>query len=431
MTLSGPLLISQPFRIGYLNIPGTISGRLMSYHAAFPGIFRMESAIGCALLRQEDEGQDMMPVEGHWQFAQCSAPRGGGVDPAGHSFPERRVPSCLRSHPLSSRHSQVGQREQRVQLGGVLRQPDIARVHMAEAAFDHAQRMLGLGADACLDMLHLISDRIRRITGVERPAQPKPKHAVPARVDVLGAIWLFDALVVGIGEHVRFLTMHKRMRVGDVIDVGRGAEHRMHQAASSVDAEVTRHADVPLVAFPDPLRIGSVRARAAPPRTGRVNQRGGYRRAFLEHQPLGRQRRVHGLKHLRRQLVLLQQVPQAQDAHAIRQGRHFTQARKPAPVWIAEQRLFHSDVGQIELLLKKVNAQHDPGAEWRAASFNVVRVWLDQREPLRRRHYALHLVEELALVGSAASRSQPEGSLLQAFIVSGHAARRQGREGNF
>ena len=44
-------------------------------------------------------------------------------------------------------HPQIGQGEQGIQLCGVLLQPAVANLHMAELAFDHPKRMLDLGAD--------------------------------------------------------------------------------------------------------------------------------------------------------------------------------------------------------------------------------------------------------------------------------------------
>lgn len=81
--------------------------------------------------------------------------------------------------------------------------------------------------------------------------------------------------------------------------------------------------------------------------------------------------------------------------------------------------------------MQEANAQHDLGAQRRPASILAKRVQLDQREQLRPRHHAVHLVEEIALAGLAAGQVQPEVGLPHAFIVSAHAARRQGLGGHF
>ena len=48
-------------------------------------------------------------------------------------------------------HPQIGQSEQRVELGLVFLQPAVANLHMAELALDHPKWMLDLRADAGLD----------------------------------------------------------------------------------------------------------------------------------------------------------------------------------------------------------------------------------------------------------------------------------------
>ena len=83
-----------------------------------------------------------------------------------------RVCSARDSLPQSAtRDPQVGQREQRVQLRRVLRQPAIPDLDVAELAFDDAQRMLNPGADSGLDVLDVIRDGVLRIAPVEQAAQ--------------------------------------------------------------------------------------------------------------------------------------------------------------------------------------------------------------------------------------------------------------------
>ena len=337
----------------------------------------------------------MIPVRGCKRFARRDAPRAGRLDHAGGCFRARRAHSSLRRDQLSPRHLEDGQREQCVQLRGVLRQAPVSHLHMTELALDHPERVLDLGADdSCV-------------------------------------VSLLDALVAGIGEHARFLSVHQRLRLGHVVDVGRGADHGVNPAAVGVDTDVALHAEVPLVALLGLVHLGIARARVVLRRTGRGDQRGVHSRSFLEHQPLGRQRGVHRFKHLRCQLVLLQKVPKAQDAHAVGKAVHAAQARELAVQRHCEQRLFHRHVRQPEPLLKQVNAQHDLGTERRTSSLLARRVRLDQREQLRPRHHALHLVEELTLVALAAGQIQPEVGLLHASIVPPALTRRQGCGGSF
>ena len=191
----------------------------------------------------------MSPVRDFEPFARRDACRGGRFDPAEGRFRGWRAHSSLRRHELPPGHPEVGQREQRVQLGGVLRQSAVANLGVAELALDHPERMLDLGADARLDVFHLRGDRVSRIARVEQPAQSGSQRDMPVRADVLRVLALVDALVAGIGEHDRFLAMDKRVCLGHVVDVGRGAHHRVHQPAVGIDADVDLHAEMPLVAL--------------------------------------------------------------------------------------------------------------------------------------------------------------------------------------
>ncbi len=149
-------------------------------------------------------------------------PARGAVQPAFGALRRSRAHSSRDSLPQSAtRHPQVGQREQRVQLRRVLRQPAIPDLDVAELAFDDAKRMLDLGADSGLDVLDLIRDGVLRIAPVEQAAQAGAHGNVPARGDVLRVLALVHALVARIGEHFGFLPMHQRVRLGDVVDVGR------------------------------------------------------------------------------------------------------------------------------------------------------------------------------------------------------------------
>ena len=68
----------------------------------------------------------MIPIRGCERFARCDASTGGHFDLAGGRFRARRTHSSLRLHQLSARHPEVGQREQRVQLRGVLGKAAVA-----------------------------------------------------------------------------------------------------------------------------------------------------------------------------------------------------------------------------------------------------------------------------------------------------------------
>ena len=78
----------------------------------------------------------MIAVRGCERFPAREAPRGGRFAPAGSRFHKQRTHSSLHRHQLSARHPEVGQREQRVQLRGVLRKPAVTHLDVAELALD-------------------------------------------------------------------------------------------------------------------------------------------------------------------------------------------------------------------------------------------------------------------------------------------------------
>ena len=84
----------------------------------------------------------MISVSGSERFVGRDARRGVRFEPAAGCFRGPRTHSSQRGHQLPPGHPQVGQREQRVQLRGVLRQPAVPHLHMAELALDHPERVL-------------------------------------------------------------------------------------------------------------------------------------------------------------------------------------------------------------------------------------------------------------------------------------------------
>lgn len=65
-----------------------------------------------------------------------------------------RAHSCLHFQEFASHQPQIGQREQRVQLRGVLGQSTVAQLEVSELALDDPELVLDLGADAGLEALN-------------------------------------------------------------------------------------------------------------------------------------------------------------------------------------------------------------------------------------------------------------------------------------
>jgi hypothetical protein len=71
-----------------------------------------------------------------------------------------------------------------------------------------------------------------------RFAFARPHGDVPAELFALVFFPLVCALVAGVTKDVRLLAMQKMMRLGHIIDIGRCAHHRVHQARVSIDPDV-------------------------------------------------------------------------------------------------------------------------------------------------------------------------------------------------
>lgn len=212
--------------------------------------------------------------------------------------------------------------------------------------------------------------------------------------------------------------MHQVMHLGDVVDVGRRTHHRVHQSAVSVHANMGFHSKMPLVTLLGLMHLGVACAGAVLGRAGRSNQRGVDGRAFLEQQPLGRQRRVDGLQHLGRQVMAFEQMAKPHDAHPVGQPVHPAQPGQLPVQRDVEQRLFHRHVRQPEPLLKEVNAQHHLNAEGRAPFVLARRMRRNQHQQCALRNHAFQLIQELRLTGLAARQLQAKISLFHAVIVS-------------
>ena len=74
---------------------------------------------------------------------------------------------------MPTRHPQIGQGKQRVELGSVLGQTAIAHLHTPKLTFDDAERVLCLGSDLRLGALNLINELAHGRLFVEFLAQAR------------------------------------------------------------------------------------------------------------------------------------------------------------------------------------------------------------------------------------------------------------------
>ena len=91
-----------------------------------------------------------------------------------HPFPMLWTHSCQAPAQTLTHHPQIGQCKQRVQLRRVLGQATVAHLHRTELTLDDTERVLHLGADAGLDALDLLGQRILRVSLVQQLAQARP-----------------------------------------------------------------------------------------------------------------------------------------------------------------------------------------------------------------------------------------------------------------
>jgi hypothetical protein len=132
------------------------------------------------------------------------------LDPIGPVLgpsPPLRAHSCLQPlHDSLAHHPQVGKRKHHQQLAGVLGQAPIANLAMPELALDDPKRMLDLGADAGLDLLQLLLQRVARPALVHRPALARHHGDVPIDVWMLGLnfLALVNTPVARIGKDLLF-----------------------------------------------------------------------------------------------------------------------------------------------------------------------------------------------------------------------------------
>ena len=69
-------------------------------------------------------------------------------------------------HQFLARHPQVGQREQRNHMSGILRKSTKAHLHQAELTLDHPERMLHVGVQAGVAVLLLFARSFALPSGI-------------------------------------------------------------------------------------------------------------------------------------------------------------------------------------------------------------------------------------------------------------------------
>jgi hypothetical protein len=134
-----------------------------------------------------------------------------------------RTDSSHRRHQFPANHPQVREREQRLELRGVLLEPTVAHLREAELQLDHPDRMLDLGANARLEPLGLLDQLMAAARGVQCTTLARSHRHMPLHARRLGAI--HRPLIARVREHRRLFTVEQVMALRDVVDVGGCAHH--------------------------------------------------------------------------------------------------------------------------------------------------------------------------------------------------------------
>lgn len=143
---------------------------------------------------------------------------------------------CLQAHSslhrqqLVAHHPQIGQRKQRLELQRVLLQTPVAHLHISKLPLDHPKGVLHLGPDTCLDLLHLVYERVYgvglfiQLFALARAHRYVPRHASP------GIRALVHALIARVTKPVFFLSVQQAVALYYVRHVARGANDGVHQS---------------------------------------------------------------------------------------------------------------------------------------------------------------------------------------------------------
>jgi hypothetical protein len=163
----------------------------------------------------------------------CSSTHARERRATGFRIPAGCLAACcahlsLRREQSPAHHSQVEQRKQRDELGGVLLQSAKAHLHVAELALDYPERVLDLHMHARLELLDLADQRVDLVAFVQRPALARaqgdaPVHARP------GVRPPGRALVTRIGEDDALLPVQQAVGFDHVIHIAR---HRRQDKAA-------------------------------------------------------------------------------------------------------------------------------------------------------------------------------------------------------
>jgi hypothetical protein len=338
---------------------------------------------------------------------------GGRLPPRLGLFDPFQAHSCPRHHQIMTRHPQIGQRKQRGNLRRIFLKTPVAGFHVAELALDDPKGMFDLGPNARLELLGFVQQLTELTCVLEGFALAWVHGYMPGHIGISPGTF-FNALVAGICPDDFLLSVQQSMRLGDVMRVTAGAAHRVHQAETSIDANMRLHSKVPLVTLLAGMHLGVTGLVLVFGRTRCGNQGGIDGATFLEHQTAFSQDGIDLSEDLGGQSVLLQAMAESQDGALIRQANVIAQAHKLAVQRGVEEGFFHARVRQVEPLLQEVRTQHRQQRKRRStgASFRVMRC--NEVHQPRPRNDTIHFVKKDRFAGLAVAQKKTERGLIGA-----------------
>ena len=314
-------------------------------------------------------------------------------------------------HKPASGHPDVGQRKQRDELCGVLGKPPVAHFDVTELALDDPKRMLHLGPHAGFELFGLFLQRAQGHVLLHAALTRAHRH-MPIHGSGVGSF--AGDLVARISKDNLFFTVQQGVPLRDIVDVGRRADDRMHQARLSVHLNMGFHADVPLVALLNLVHLGVTLTGLVLGRAGRSNQRGVYHGARLEKQAVSSQLGVDDLQYLGVQIVLFEQMTESQDDDPVWNALGAADTSEVTVEAGLEQGFFGSQVGQAKPLLQAVNAQHQCKVKWRASRLGHRCVRRYERQQIAPRHDLVHFFEQDLLARAPDAEIESEVCLFHA-----------------
>jgi hypothetical protein len=269
---------------------------------------------------------------------------------------------------------QVREREQGVQLRGVLRQAAIARLAMPEQVLQYMERMLNLRAHAGLGLLQFFPHPAQRVFlhGFANAALHRDVLGYRL-VRVLGT--LVGALVAGVTEHHRFIAVQQFVSLRHVGHIAGSGHQRMRQTRLGIDADMGLHTEEPILAF---LRLVHFRIALLVAVLGRWRRRDQGRvddGPLAHHQAFAGQMPVDLIENPACQAVLLEQAAELEQRRRVRRRLvRQVDADKSANGLAIVDRVLDAFVRQAKALLRDVHAQHSLQTDWRPPASVALRV---------------------------------------------------------